>query len=314
MSVLETMVRGILPNMTRSHCARAVLIPYSMPRALCRNFKRTRIMCWEGRKVQNTPDSFLLTEHSAVSNTFIVSDFFPSPSVWCEITAPLSIRCIFRFALPAVTHCFYQAFCHLHSSLVQPFKTLAPVRDELCSFLFRLYGSSIKQSARSYSLLTWLRDLGPMVQKAAMDLNTEYCTTYLLSQRNVHAWTLEGSRIADFSSQQSHMIHFLVVGVWLDGSVRRKNPPVSTWVRSSQIFIFDSRSHLFQLYPKKKCLAVPCLLLSTKWCFVPSSTHLWGTNQCSQIKWGWMDGWRDGRTVPRQCGCRFVWLASLHAS
>lgn len=81
----------------------------------------------EGRKVQNMPDSFLLTEHSAISNGFIVSDFFPPPSVWCEITAPLSTRCIFRFALPAVTHCFYLAFCCLRTTLVQPFKTLGPI-------------------------------------------------------------------------------------------------------------------------------------------------------------------------------------------
>lgn len=74
--------------------------------------------------MQYTPDSFLLTEHSAISNGFIVSIFSP-PSVWCKITAPLFTRCIFRFALPAVTHCFYQAFdWFLTASLVQPFNTL----------------------------------------------------------------------------------------------------------------------------------------------------------------------------------------------
>lgn len=86
----------------------------------------------EGRKVQNTPHSFLLTEHSAISNAFIASIFSP-PSVWSEITAPLFTRCIFRFALWLSLIVTVWLFAGSACQHTWPHPS-APVRVELCSF------------------------------------------------------------------------------------------------------------------------------------------------------------------------------------
>lgn len=112
----------------------------------------------EGRKVQNTPDSFLLTEHSAISNGFIA--FFSSLHL-CDVKAQL-------LSSPGV---YLDLLCRLSLIVsIRPLTVCTPLRFSLSRhsassfsisqgwalfFLSWLSRSSVNQSARSYSLLTW---------------------------------------------------------------------------------------------------------------------------------------------------------------
>lgn len=202
--------------------------------------------------------------------------FFP-PSVWCEITAPLSTRCIFRFALPAVTHCFYLAFCCLHTTLVQPFKTLGPIvlhqsgwalflsllviqiiHQTICQKLLTAHmikGSGSNGIKGSYGFEYWIMDFIPLESK-------EY--TCIDPERKPDCWV--------FKSEIPH-------DPFPCG--RRMTWPLSENRQSSCVSVSPIHSVLYSWFQEpyylviaKKCLSVPCLLLSTKWSFVLSSTHL----------------------------------------
>lgn len=282
--------------MTASHCVRVLFLDSVIP-ALYREFPE------EQGSHAGEEGGRWRQKRTAVS----VSLLFLPPPVWCEISAPLSTSppgvylesrsagCHSLFLLGLFAAC--TPLCFSLSRRLGSVRPSAPLRDELCPFLF---GDTRHPSNDSpENVVHCSHDEGILVRWHKRQLRIWILNIALrislVKAIYVHSpWGTD--RLLSFSSLKSQVIIFRAVGVRTTGPLSGPTLPFENRTlqcqpesKSSHILILDGSGH-FILHSQNH-LWFPCFLLSAGWSFLLPSTRV--GDQTKRSCSVWTDGRHD---------------------